>query len=125
VRPHGFAGLSIETESSFNACQSLGAREAAIRLFRIFVEHPIGDENLPASYGRAGIPLSDRFPPNDGQPFFGQRLDDASFAPNAVTPRTEPLRPIVRMKRARRSDEQSGGEQANGIRHSAFSENSV
>ena len=55
----------------------------------------VGEVHTAIGHDRAGIAPADGRAPANGRPIRRELLDDAGFAPDSVTRRAEPLRPVV------------------------------
>jgi hypothetical protein len=86
--------LAIETVNPFLSLRD-GAFVRHAGLTGIDLGKKIGDEYSAISDRRPGIASGYRLPPQDRWPLNGELLDDSLFAPDGITPGTQPLRPVV------------------------------
>src|SRR5438552_5489851 len=105
--PKNFAIGFVQAEHPF-AAGNFAALEriAGVRAFRS--EQAVGDVHTALGNCRPGIAAANRSPPLDRRAVRRKFLDDSRFAPDAITLRTEPLRPIAGIPR--RCKKREGGE---------------
>src|SRR6266478_2261560 len=84
----------IEADNAFLA-RDVAAGKVIGGFFSVGGELTIHEVDATLSHGRAAVARTDLLSPAHLRPALGELVDDAGFAPDAVSLRTEPLRPIV------------------------------
>src|SRR5262245_32606271 len=95
ILPEVLAGLLVETEYTLFAGNPRALGKAALGELRTVGRHEVENEHLALRDGRSGVPDPGRHTPQLLRPAPRERFDDAGLAPHPVSPRPEPLRPVV------------------------------
>ena len=107
--PNRFTRRLVKTQHALGAAHHAEVEGVFVVHLRALRHLAIRDEHAPAGDYRAGETRIHRHAPTHLRPTLGERLHDASLAPNRVALRAEPLRPVVGVEERggnKRRDEQ-------------------
>ena len=109
VSPERLTALRVETVEALLALHAL-TRERVLRIALALFQNTVGDEHATIGHGRPGVAATDLPSPYDVE-LLRKNVDDALLAPDAVAPRPEPLRPILRGRDGhhRQNNDQAAG----------------